>query len=316
MFPHLESVPQKQLESTGDGRVEDDNVEQLKGYRKKWDGVYSNDLDIEWHCSFEQVRDLLEPYLQQATVDAGTEGEGHGKVLLDVGCGSSSFAEEIMRIGGYASRFQEVVLTDISSVILERLKSNWCERQSAADAARRFVVCDCRNFVEKEVPEGSVDVVIDKGTLDAMDSEADKAATFRECVRSLRRAPAPEGSSSTACFVSISFPAVARLHFLQAMAAAAEFHDLIESPHIHVVGDKDPAYGGRVVFVSIFQVKHGRPGRESVNQASPGTSQCPVPYCPSALTTTVLARAQKSQSIINEPDDEDDANIMGALFDE
>ena len=270
-------------------------------YGSVWDKQYLDAAhktqDFEWHCSFVQIEAVLMPYFDSFL---RTPREG-STVLLDIGCGSSSAGLEMINL--LASRpdesrfvtFDEVVLTDISPVMLgvlkERLRTEPQTMLPGAGArppALRLVLADCRdlsrvdevlhlaagepaqggaasrpsggdhlaNFgvaAEQEPPvraysqvaSDSVTVVLDKGTMDALAGEEDKISMLGECVRVLH----PGG-----LFVSVSFAAVERFQLLQKLCRQER---QIEFCDFHVIGGKDPAFGGDVRFLFVARKGSG-----------------------------------------------------------
>lgn len=91
------------------------------------------------------------------------------------------------------------------------------------------MVCDVADCRTLPTGNGAVDVVVDKGTLDALHGDEDKLACMRECQRVLH----PRG-----VLISISFGAARRMAFLQQSAGMLGLE-----LHMHVVGDGDPASG-------------------------------------------------------------------------
>ena len=91
------------------------------------------------------------------------------------------------------------------------------------------LVADCRSL---PVGDAVADVVLDKGTLDALYGDADKMEMMRECCRVL---------AGTGVMISISFGAVGRLGFLD--RACKELGLQLRTS---VVGDGDPMAGHQV----------------------------------------------------------------------
>ena len=86
------------------------------------------------------------------------------------------------------------------------------------------------------LPDGNYDVLIEKGTLDALDSTEDQRAMLADC----RRVLAPSG-----LLLSIAFPNVRRLALLD-----AALPPLGLTHHTHIVTSVDAP--NAVVFVSLI----------------------------------------------------------------
>ncbi len=254
-------------------------------YGSVWDKQYLDaehkTKDFEWHCSFAQIQAVLVPYLESLLRTPREEGP---TTLLDIGCGSSSAGLEMINL--LAARpneatfatFDEVVLTDISPVMLDILKERLrMEPQTmlagAHTPALRLVLADCRDLSKVEevmnmaageltrggaaasrssggdhlanlgaysqVASDSIAVVLDKGTMDALAGDSDKIAMLAECVRVLH----PGG-----LFVSVSFSHVERFQLLQKLCHQERQIDFCD---FHVIGGKDPAFGGDVRFLFV-----------------------------------------------------------------
>jgi hypothetical protein len=202
-----------------------------------------------------------------ATACGGRRGVSRGGTVVDVGCGV-----ERDRGGGFerwalrATRagFRRIVLADVSAVLVKKL-----EEDHGGDERVRCVCVDCRDM-SGVVGDGEAAVVIDKGTLDALNGEEDKRRLLREMVRMM---------AADGVIVSVSFSAVARYAFL-----ARETRAMGLEWRFHVVANGDPARGHAAVFVSVMF------RRESETMAQ-------VPFVESALTTTLRRRMERSGSL-------------------
>ena len=72
--------------------------------------------------------------------------------------------------------FTDLVLTDVSTEIIDIMRERF-----AGDARVRVKVADCRQMTF--LPDGAADVVVDKGTLDALSGDDHKRDMLRECAR-------------------------------------------------------------------------------------------------------------------------------------
>jgi len=178
----------------------------------------------EWHAAFaanDQLQSVCSPYLTAAAL----HGSG---ILVDVGCGSSSFGEEILQASyGYS----ELLLLDACQSILA---------QKEAGGVVELVQADCRCL---PLRTQSVTTVLDKGTLDALWSDEDKVCMLEECARVLE----PDG-----LIISVSFSSPARLLLLAKHTPRLGLH-----AHIHVIG-ADPARGHEARFVCLLAKEPGQ----------------------------------------------------------
>jgi len=105
-----------------------------------WNDRYSRlKAQEEWYESFDQLKSILGKHLDPS------------QLIMDLGCGDSKM-QDSLRAEGF-----EVLCCDISNVVLQRL--------SLKDPKREMCVCDGFKIPFKEK---SLDVVLDKGTLDAI----------------------------------------------------------------------------------------------------------------------------------------------------
>eukprot|EP00927_Polykrikos_kofoidii_P021110 TRINITY_DN20100_c0_g1_i1.p1 TRINITY_DN20100_c0_g1~~TRINITY_DN20100_c0_g1_i1.p1 ORF type:complete len:540 (-),score=94.54 TRINITY_DN20100_c0_g1_i1:131-1729(-) len=216
----------------------------LRAYGEFWAEFDQRVGEQDWHLSYPVVRELLSPYLERAATDTAANGvasvrdeDGDRPRVVDVGCGTSSFSrllfDDIVAVAvpstsgaspasaskppavsgenrGGGGQGGSLVLVDAAEPLVDRLRT-----RHASDARVYCAVADCRNLVqglEGIVKPGSADVVLEKGTLNALDSEAEMASTMAGAASLLRR---PAG-----LFISISFATAAMILFYQRQASA------------------------------------------------------------------------------------------------
>ncbi|XP_006884140.1 PREDICTED: endothelin-converting enzyme 2 isoform X5 [Elephantulus edwardii] len=118
------------------------------GYREVqyWDQRYRNAADsapYEWFGDFSSFRALLEPELRP------------GDRILVLGCGNSALSYDL-----YLGGFPDVTSVDYSSVVVAAMKIRY-----AHVPRLRWETMDVRTL---DFPSDSFDVVLEKGTLDAL----------------------------------------------------------------------------------------------------------------------------------------------------
>ncbi|XP_068933446.1 EEF1A lysine methyltransferase 4-like [Petaurus breviceps papuanus] len=108
-----------------------------------WDERYQHALDTapyEWFCDFDAFRDLLEPELQP-----------EDRILV-LGCGNSALSYELL-----CGTFPNVVSVDYSPVVVTAMPMY--------PSMLRWETMDARAL---SFPNSTFDVVLEKGTLDAL----------------------------------------------------------------------------------------------------------------------------------------------------
>lgn len=238
----------------------------VDSYQSKWDQVYSReevDFNSEWHCTTDRVLPLVQPYLH------AIRDQGHSAVL-DVGCGNSTIGRDLAA----TLQLSQCIALDISPVCASMLS----ERFSATRTLPAVVplLGDCRRI---PLAGRTTSLVLEKGTLDALECREDSVRTLQEFGRVL---------AECGLIISVSFPAVHRLRLLE-----EELPRLGMKHHVHIAGDGDPAYGHAISFVvCIFH-------------DSAAHIYEPL-YSPSSLTTKVLERVATSGSVREDLSDDDE----------
>ncbi|RVD89609.1 uncharacterized protein DFL_000610 [Arthrobotrys flagrans] len=119
-----------------------DNLEAL-AHPEYWDGRYeaSQEDSFEWFKSYEQIKTLIEKHIPD-----------QASSIINMGCGNSALSPKM-----YEAGYKNLVNIDFSSIIIAKMAEKYPEQT--------WKVADVR---ETGFPDDSFDVVIDKGTLDAM----------------------------------------------------------------------------------------------------------------------------------------------------
>ena len=203
-------------------------------YETHWSDIYeknsNNETACEWHTAYEKIRAFLTPYI---SATANFNSGDRKKRIVDIGCGGSSFGNKILQ--EYGDSFDRLTLIDISPEIVRIV----AERH-ATD--KRIDVCigDCR-FLESIIESDCIDIIIDKGTLDALVGNEDKRAMMKECYRIL------EKRGGKGLIVSVSFGSVERIRLIEEICA-----ELGLQWKIKIVADGDPREGFKTNFVFLL----------------------------------------------------------------
>ena len=238
----------------------------LIGYRSKWDKVYHSGKadDREWHSSWKSVAKFTMPYL-----NCISSSSAH---VLDIGCGTSSFGFDLCQ--SYAN-FKRLSLLDASPVCVQMLKERYSGEMTSFKGFNSSidvscVVGDCRKLPYDDC---SVHVLLDKGTLDALDNEADHLAMLREC----RRVMMPEES----LLLSISFGAAQRLRFFaRELPRLGLKNDIFALPSV----ESDIA----TVYLNVVYIS--------------GSPMDDVEYAPDDRTKSLVSRALATSTKDSDPD--------------
>lgn len=158
------------------------------GYGNKdyWDSRYEQqDGKYDWYLGYDAFKDQMLPFLN---VGPGPNDENpsnnandgkprsDSKVLV-VGCGNSDLSEDMVNDG-----FKEVISIDYSPVVVEKMK----QRQPHLN----FQEMDVRKM---DFKKGAFDIVVDKGTLDAILCGSDSAKNADSMLSECHRVLAPKG---------------------------------------------------------------------------------------------------------------------------
>jgi SAM-dependent methyltransferase len=162
-----------------------------------------------WYFSYGELRPIILPLILEEVDDcddASAASRGGLAVLgpigiLEIGCGDSplgvGIAEEIMELEAtagwkHSDVIQRIVCSDYSSSVIDVLRKGKEDTESSfavdvGDVPVSFEVIDARKL---PYADGSFDLILEKGVLDAMLSDAEKGrnncvAILSECGRAL-----------------------------------------------------------------------------------------------------------------------------------
>eukprot|EP00049_Salpingoeca_infusionum_P015737 m.308524 g.308524 ORF g.308524 m.308524 type:complete len:295 (+) comp15940_c1_seq2:96-980(+) len=217
------------MSSSKDTDLEDGESQQH--YAALWDKIYSRESQREqdgtlarreWHCTFDELAPVLASYLplQDPTALAPL-------TACDLGCGSSDLSQRLYELG-----LCHIVMVDIAPQLLLDM--------SARAPWAYFLMADARCLpVQSKV----FNVIFDKGTLDALGSDAERKVMVDEALRCL---------SPTGVFVSISFLSPRRLQFMNEIVGVLSKTVGIAA-HYHILGSDPRAAGEARLMVVLAQ---------------------------------------------------------------
>eukprot|EP00128_Syssomonas_multiformis_P002948 Colp12_sorted_trinity150504_noHs@2968 len=114
-------------------------------YAKKdyWEERYEQEESYEWFRGYKDFRDLVLKYVKRTDT------------ILMVGCGNSALTEDM-----YHDGFTNIVSMDFSQTVIERMTQKHADKPT--------LKWDTMDMMAMSYPDRSFDVVIEKGTLDAV----------------------------------------------------------------------------------------------------------------------------------------------------
>lgn len=115
---------------------------------------------FEWYGTYLELCEVLHKYIKPKE-----------KVLV-IGCGNSELSEQLYDVG-----YQDIVNIDISEVVIKQMK----ERNGSRRPHMSFLKMD---MTQLEFPDATFQVVLDKGTLDAVLTDEEEV-TLRQVDRML-----------------------------------------------------------------------------------------------------------------------------------
>jgi len=137
-----------------------------------WENRYTNEhLEIfEWYQTYETLKEKIGEYFK--TTDK----------VLNVGCGTSKFAEDL-----YIDDIKDVTNIDFSENAIKIMVEYYQEQQVEMNY-KKMDVCEMTEFVDK-----SFDVVFDKALLDAMLCGENALITVEKMMKEIYRVLKDEG---------------------------------------------------------------------------------------------------------------------------
>ncbi|KAJ3585412.1 hypothetical protein NHX12_014131 [Muraenolepis orangiensis] len=174
----------------------DDLIENMDK-KATWDRFYtennSNSSDFknfEWFFGFDSVRDSIMPLLQPRTTTP--PDAAHRLHVLDLGCGTSALGPSIYR---HSPVPVTVTCADISPVAVRLMREHIGAKGLEPHNPRSvlaFLELDCAELCAHLGPHGDrrLDLIVDKGTTDALlrsrDGSGKASHVVRQCLKALR----------------------------------------------------------------------------------------------------------------------------------
>lgn len=157
--------------------VLDEAAQHSYGTPAYWNERYLDDVadgrKFDWLCKYATLRELL-----HTTMSPSAD-------VLELGCGNSRLGTELCADGHIGS----VVLTDLDVSLISSLREEQGERWPNL----KYVFADVRNLPCDDFSTSSSDVVIDKGTFDAISCNDEYQADLEDMITSIYRVLKPGG---------------------------------------------------------------------------------------------------------------------------
>ncbi|XP_041841432.1 citrate synthase-lysine N-methyltransferase CSKMT, mitochondrial isoform X2 [Melanotaenia boesemani] len=158
--------------------------------KSTWDRFYTESSsrtatfrNFEWFFGFDSVRDFIMPLLQT------TSHPDTALQILDMGCGTSALGPSIYRDSVFPVR---VTCADISPVavrLMQQQVGSKAIQPHNLSSQLDFVELDCTQL-DKHYGSNSLDLIIDKGTTDALlrskEGKGKAALVLKQCLQALR----------------------------------------------------------------------------------------------------------------------------------
>ncbi|WWD00496.1 hypothetical protein V866_007412 [Kwoniella sp. B9012] len=131
------------------------------GTHEYWEQRYANEADgrtFDWFLSPTYLLPLFEELTSISTSTNNVKGKGKGKDtrILTLGCGNSALGEVL-----YDNGWESIVNIDYSKIVIDQMK----DRHSVSRPKMKWLEMD---ILDLGFEDESFDMVVDKGTMDAM----------------------------------------------------------------------------------------------------------------------------------------------------
>lgn len=190
------------------------------GTKEYWDSRYANHTNEEkitqqkdcdtkntiedepeahhaWYFTYEELSPLILPLIEhcndydkknQGNNSTDDENAGGGVTVLEIGCGDVPMGPDLLAEAG--AKLRQIICCDYSSVCIDALLHHHAlDNKNPNDDKLQYTTADARKM--PQYADRSMDVILDKGTLDAMlsdekDGKRNSIAIVQECARVLR----------------------------------------------------------------------------------------------------------------------------------
>jgi len=137
------------------------------GTQDYWEGFYEDNTtgaaEFEWFCSYDMLKPFVDEFIEPLVAASERAGTERLKLIV-AGCGNSLLSNEVYDdfVDSTGKPRLDLWNVDYASAAIARV------RRSAGSRQMQHVVADLRDLGRDEFPDASADVILDKGTLDAL----------------------------------------------------------------------------------------------------------------------------------------------------
>ncbi|KAL0210039.1 hypothetical protein P9112_010123 [Eukaryota sp. TZLM1-RC] len=136
-----------------------------------WNERYKKEpnTNFDWYLTYVNLREILAPHLNE-----------NARILV-VGCGNSRLSYQL-----YEEGYKNIVSMDISDLVIDQMREKY--KESAPEL--EWVTMDVRKL---DFPSESFDIVLDKGTMDALLCGKDSFENVYAAHKEINRILKPDG---------------------------------------------------------------------------------------------------------------------------
>nr|CAD2139337.1 unnamed protein product [Meloidogyne enterolobii] len=109
-----------------------------------WKKFFKHNSSFEWYGDYSKLGQIFEKYIKSTDF------------ILQIGCGNSSLADDL-----YDNGYRNILSIDTDQNVIDKQNKKNCENRPTL----KFKNCSASNI---DLQNSSVNVIIDKGTLDAL----------------------------------------------------------------------------------------------------------------------------------------------------
>jgi len=151
-------------------------------YAKKefWDDRFAeSNGQFDWYANWAEIKPVFEEHVPKKGIQNGD------LEILMVGCGNSKLSEEMAEKDG----FSNITNMDISEVVLQKMR----EKTSTKESCKGFKY-EAMDATNMRYDSDTFDVVIDKGTYDALACDPKDKKMIEKLYKEMLRVTKPGGS--------------------------------------------------------------------------------------------------------------------------